>query len=220
MEDVMFGPTTEGVYNCFDVVRDLHQKGYTHQTSDRDKGWFKDIPSNNTLGYFCSSWGLSFDLMPNAGKTSGKWKMCKAPVNYFKGGTWLAIPKGAEKVDEAKEFIKFLTTDQEFLKARGKETGDFMNSKSVMKDLAKKYSCEFLGGQNHLTKLYEVAEKVNGELISPYDATIDSAFQSVAGDYAQRATGTSSEIEEERELQKDNFITSVRSKYNNIVVPE
>lgn len=219
MEDVMFGPTSEGTSNCFDVVRSLQQNKYTHETSDRDKGWFKDIPSSDTLGYFCSSWGLSFDLMPNAGTTAGHWKMCKAPVNYFKGGTWLSIPKGATNVDLAKSFIKYLTTDQTFLKARGEETGDFMNSRSVMQELSQNYSCSFLGGQNHLKKLYEVAEHVNGNLISPYDATIDSVFTSVVGDYAQHATGSASDIEEERELQKDAFVFGVKSKYSNINVP-
>ena len=220
LEDVMFGPTSAGVYNCFDVVRSLHQNGYTHQTSDRDKGWFKDIPSSDTLGYFCSSWGLSFDLMPNAGETAGHWKMCKAPVNYFKGGTWLSIPKGASNVELAKSFIKFITTDQTFLKARGEETGDFMNSRSVMQELSQNYSCAFLGGQNHLQKLYQVAEQVKGELISPYDATIDSIYQSVAGDFAQDVATTPTEVEAAREEQKGLFCTGVGSRYNNIIIPE
>ena len=45
--------------------------------------------------------------MPNAKTTFGDWKMCKAPVDYFKGGTWLAVPKGCSHLKEAKDFIKF-----------------------------------------------------------------------------------------------------------------
>ena len=117
MEKVMFGPTTEEK-NCFDVVRELHQKEYTHQTSERNPGWFSDIDKSNELGYFCSSWGLNFDLIPTAKNTAGKWKMCKAPVNYFKGGTWLAVPEGAEKVEQAKEFIKFVISKEKMFRYR------------------------------------------------------------------------------------------------------
>ena len=212
MEDVMFGG--EGtVYNCFDVVRELQQKGYTHESSDRGSGWVSDIDSDNTLGYFCSSWGLNFDLMPNAISTSGDWQMCKAPINYFKGGTWLAIPKGASNVEGAKKFIKFVTTDKEFLLKRGQTTGDFMNNKSVMQELIADYHCEFLDGQNHLAKLYEVAENINGNLISPYDATIDSVFTTTVANYARDVAETPEEIEEAREEQKAKFITGVKTKY-------
>ena len=220
MEDVMFGPTSGDKANCFDVVRTLHQNKYTKETGDRDEGWVKNIPSNDTLGYFCSSWGLNFDLMPAAGTTAGHWKMCEAPVNYFKGGTWLAIPKGAGKVDKAKEFIKFITTDQEFLKKRCLETGDFMNSRSVMQQMSENYTCDFLGGQNHLKILYEVAKKINGNLISPYDATIDSIFETVAGDYAQTIVDEQLTQEQARENQKDSFVTGVASRYSNIIIPE
>lgn len=219
MEDVMFGPTTEG-QNCLDVVRDLHQLGYTHEASDRGPMWITDINSNDTLGYFCSSWGLNFDLMPNARTSFGDWQMCRAPHDYFKGGTWLAIPQGSAKVEDAKDFIKYVTTDKTFLNQRGLDTGDFLNSKTVMQELAANYSCEFLGGQNHLAILYDVANNIDGKLISPYDATIDSAFTTVAATYAMEECLTSEEVEDARENAKDNFITSVRSKFPTINAPE
>ena len=38
------------------------------------------------------------------------------PIDYFKGGTWLAIPQGAKNVSEAKEFISYVekTIDDAF----------------------------------------------------------------------------------------------------------
>jgi len=210
-EEVMFGGGT--VTNCFDVVRTLQQSHYTHESSDRGAGWFNDIDRADTLGYFCSSWGLNFDLMPNAKSTVGDWQMCKAPVDYFKGGTWLAIPKGCAHLDEAKDFIKFITTDKEFLKKRGKETGDFMNSKTAMQEIIADYSCAFLGGQNHLAKLYEVAQNINGELISPYDAQIDAEFTNSVADFAR----DDRPVEDARDIQKSNFVTGVQTKYPSIV---
>ena len=219
MEPVMFGGN--GVtYNCFDVVRELQQKGYTHESSDRGSGWVSDIDSDNTLGYFCSSWGLNFDLMPNAETSKGDWQMCKAPIDYFRGGTWLAIPKGASNVEDAKDFIKYVTTDQAFLLERGQKTGDFMNSKTVMSQLIDGYSCEFLGGQNHLAILYEVAQNINGNLISPYDATIDSVFTTTVANYARDVAETPEEVEIAREEQKDKFVVGVKAKYPTMNVPE
>ena len=219
MEEVMFGGGSNQ-YNCFNVVRTLQQEGYTHESSDRGPGWVSDIDSANTLGYFCSSWGLNFDLMPNAKTSKGDWKMCKAPVDYFKGGTWLAVPKGSTKVAQAKDFIKYVTTNQDFLLQRGKNTGDFMNNKTVMTELVKNYTCEFLGGQNHLAKLYEVAEKINGNLISPYDATIDSVFTTTVANFARDEAETPAEVELAREDQKDKFIVGVSSKFPTIIVPQ
>lgn len=218
MEDVMFGPTTGTKANCFDVMRELQQNQYTNGTVERASGWNNDIASTSCLGNFCSSWGLKFDLMKYAGTTAGHWKMCKAPENYFKGGTWLAVPRGATNIDLAKQFIKYVTTDQDFLTERCQKTGDFMNSRAVMQTLKQNYQCEFLGGQNHLEKLYTIAEQINGNLISPYDAIIDSSFQSVAGYYAQLANGTPAENEEEREKQKDNFVVGVKGSYPQIIV--
>ena len=215
MEEVMFGGGEKD--NCFDVVRALQQNNYTHEAADRGPRWVSDIDSANTLGYFCSSWGLNFDLMPNAKTTKGDWQMCKAPVDYFKGGTWLAIPKGSQKVEEAKEFVKFVTTDKTFLKQRGKSTGDFMNSKSVMSELVQDYQCEFLGGQNHLALLYDVAENINGDLISPYDATLDSLYTTTVANFARDEASTPSEVEIAREEHKTNFIDAVRAKYKTLV---
>lgn len=218
MESVMFGPTEDGS-NCLDVVRDLHQLGYTHEASDRGPMWFTDIDSNNTLGYFCSSWGLNFDLEPNAKTSKGDWQMCRAPHDYFKGGTWLAIPQGAKNVSEAKEFISYVTTNKDFLRVRGLDTGDFLNSKTVMQQLAESYECEFLGGQNHLAILYDVANNIDGKLISPYDATIDSAFTTVVADYAKQECLDEEELQDARETAKDNFIAKVRSKFPTINSP-
>lgn len=206
-ESVMFGGS-EG-HNCFDLVRELQQKGYTHETADRGSGWVADIDSNNTLGYFCSSWGLNFDLMPKANTSFGKWKMCKAPVDYFNGGTWLAIPKGAKNAAKAHDFIKYITTDKDFLKDRGKKTGDFMNSKSVMQEISIGYQCEFLGGQNHLSTLLGVADNINGELISPYDATINGEFEGAVSDFARDKR----DVEKARREQLSNFVNNVQAKY-------
>ncbi len=213
-EKIMFGEGNElTTDNCFDVVRTLHKNNYTHQTADRSSGYFADVESNNTLGFFCSSWGLNFDLIPNAGETAGDWRMCKAPSDYFKGGTWLSIPAKANNVDLAKQFIEYVTTNETFLKARCVEAGDFMNNKKVMSEVITDYQCEFLGGQNHLAKLYEVAENINGKLISPYDSDIDDAYQNCCANYAQNKD---LEIVNARQKYRIEFRNAVSEKFPDI----
>lgn len=216
LENVLFGGTQ---YNCFDTVRTLEQNVYSHGTSERGPGWIDDIDVDDELGYFCSSWGLNFDLIPNASEQSG-WAMCRAPYDYFKGGTWLAIPKQSQKIDKAKEFVQYLTTNTEFLKQRCLDTGDFMNNKKVMSEIIKDYHCEFLDGQNHLAILYEAAEHINGNLISPYDAAIDSYFQTSAAEFAQADCETPEEVEESREEWIAAFINLVSKKYKSIIIPD
>ena len=89
-----------------------------------------------------------------------------------------------------------------------------------MQELATTYSCDFLGGQNHLAILYEVANNIDGKLISPFDATIDSAFTTIVAEYAKAECEDQEELEEARETAKDNFIVKVRSKFPTINSPE
>ena len=214
LEDKLFG--TNGVENsCFDIIRALQTNGYTHQTVEREPCWYGNMRGNDTLGYFCSSWGLHFDLMAKATTTFGDWQMCKAPSHYFKGGTWLAIPKGCEHPEEAKKIIKDITLDKEFLRKRCEKTGDFMNSRSLMQELSANASCDFLGGQNHLKILYEVANSITGELISPYDLHLDNLFTSCAADFAKDEASSAQEVDDARQDQIDIFVANAREYLGN-----
>lgn len=181
----------EGDYSCMEIMHKLQQnKGYTSRSNERSSVWFNDIKSNDVLGYFASSWSLYYDLKEYAGDTAGNWAMCKGPHSFYNGGTWLSAMSTSSDENKAlaKKIIKYFTTDETFLENWGCETGDFMNNKKVMEKIKDDYSCEFLGGQNHLNILYNVAEEINGNLISPYDNKINSSFKTWAGNYAMEST--------------------------------
>ena len=213
LENVMFGPTEGENANCFDVVRDLQVKHYTHESVERQSIWNADVNSETCLGYFASCWGLNYDIMSQADVQSG-WRMCKAPIDYFKGGTWLSIPKLATHVNEAKDFIKYVTTNEEFLTNRCHEIGDFMNNKKVMQEIVKTYTCSFLDGQNHYSLLMDVADHINGNLISAWDNYIDEYYRSIVADYAMKTTDA--QIETNRSKYKNDFRTSVKKKWDYI----
>lgn len=179
---------TFGDYNCFDVVKTIHQAGYTNQTAERAPAWYEDMSGESVFGYFMSAWGLSYELKENS-KKAGHWGFVEGPGNFYNGGTWLAGIASSNMKEECKDIIKYFTTDETFLKNRALTSGDFMNNKKVMNEIKTNPSEEslaFLGGQNHYEIMYDIAENINGHLITKYDSNIDSLFEGVVGDYAMQ----------------------------------
>jgi len=79
-------------------------------------------------------------------------------------------------VAAAKEFIRYVTTDDAFLEAWAKETGDIVSNVNVMNKIKDSYSEPFLGGQNHYAEFVEMAKGVNGKLLQGTDEAIEAIF--------------------------------------------
>ena len=176
-----------GTYNCFDVVKSIHENYYSNRTAERSTTWFSDMSGDSVFGYFMSAWGLAYDLKENSTK-SGDWGFIEGPGNFYSGGTWLSGLNTSSRVDDIKDIISYFTTNTDFLKDRALKSGDFMNNKQVMAEIKNNPSAEsleFLGGQNHYELMYDIAEKINGNLFTKYDSIIDGYFESIVGDYAQ-----------------------------------
>ena len=176
-----------GTYNCFDVVKSIHENYYSNRTAERSTTWFSDMSGDSVFGYFMSAWGLAYDLKENSTK-SGDWGFIEGPGNFYSGGTWLSGLNTSSRVDDIKDIISYFTTNTDFLKDRALKSGDFMNNKQVMAEIKNNpsdESLEFLGGQNHYELMYDIAEKINGNLFTKYDSIIDGYFESIVGDYAQ-----------------------------------
>ncbi len=182
-------------YNCMDLLYKLQDvtgnKPLVNQNCEGERStvWFNDMHSGNVLGFLCTSWSYYYDLKAHAGDTAGKWAMCKAPASFYKGGTWLCALKSSKQQAVAKDMIKYFTTDESFLTSWQASTGDFMNSKSVMGTVKETCSEEFLGGQNYIETLYELADDIDGTLITQYDSRLNSLFTSAAAAYAMQIDG-------------------------------
>ena len=134
--------------------------------------------------YLLPTWGLHYTLKQNAPETSGDWAMCQGPANYYWGGTWLGAYKGTKNPDLAKEFIKYLNTDDGFLTEWAKATGDVMGNLNVQNALKDTYSDEFLGGQNHYAAFCEMAKGIDGSLVQGTDQQIEALFNEATAAYA------------------------------------
>ncbi|MDP9752006.1 MULTISPECIES: ABC transporter substrate-binding protein [Thermoanaerobacter] len=197
------------VEELFDIAKNFRQNGYEAQATQWQESWFAgmndslvDAKGNpkQIFAYFLPTWGLSYVLQPNSapakgesdgGKTAGKdtsgdWAAIPGPMPYRWGGTWFGVTKDSENVELAKEFIKFVTLNEETLKswALGVYTneylkkidpsigdelqqpaGDFVSSQKVVEEIASQFgntsAAKFLGGQNPYEVFAEAARRID-----------------------------------------------------------
>lgn len=147
---------TDGEYSMMEVAKSLKENDYSHETTSGDGTYYSDVWDNKVFGYFQATWGLNTNLKNNCTDSSGEissdgdWAIIEGPASYFEGGTYHVVIKGTKWLEEAKEFVKFFSTDETYMKNWAKEHGDFMNNKQYMQDLVYDTSAnnDFLGGQN------------------------------------------------------------------------
>ena len=102
--------------------------------------------------------------------------MIAGPAPYRWGGTWAAAYKGTKVPNLAKEFIKYIATDDSFLERWAKDTGDLVSNMSVVNKIKDTYSEPFLDGQNHYAEFAEMASHVDGKTVQGTDQAIEGFF--------------------------------------------
>ena len=137
------------------------------------------------FSYFLPTWGLQYVLKPNAPGTAGDWAMIQGPSAYRWGGTWVGAYKGTKNVAAVKEFIRYVTTDDSFLEAWAKDSGDMVTNINVVNKIKNNYSEPYLGGQNHYAAFAEIAENVNGSLYQGSDEAIEAMFDEALYDFIE-----------------------------------
>jgi ABC-type glycerol-3-phosphate transport system substrate-binding protein len=186
---VELDPAMEQYMDICKALRDNRLDGRVGQWSE---GWFDGMRSElkdekgkpmEVFSYFLPTWGLHYVLKTNAPSTSGDWAMIQGPSPYHWGGTWIGAYKGTRNVAAVKEFIRYVTTDDDLLEAWAKDTGDMVSSIKVINKIKDRYSEPFLGGQNNYADFAETAKIVNGRLLQASDEPIEAMFDEAVGDY-------------------------------------
>jgi len=174
------------------MAKTLKDEGLEGRQGQWSEGWFagfkgglKDEYGNpiEVFGTFLPTWGLHYVIKPNAGDTAGDWGMIEGPTPYRWGGTWLAAYKNTKIPNLAKNFIKYIATDDGFLTRWAKDTGDLVSNNNVIDAIKDTYSEPFLNGQNPYTEFAKIANRVNGNLNQGTDQAIESFFGEVVGAY-------------------------------------
>ena len=150
--------------------------------------WTSAGVTGNTLGYFVSTWGFSGFFMDAAGGVDGaqygKWNVCRGPVSYYWGGTWIVVNPKTDNGNEARDFIVACTSDEASMENYAINKPEYVNNKKIMDKLIAadtQFNPEVSGnmkdGQNYFKEICQNIDSLdfNG-LITPYDATIKQAF--------------------------------------------
>ena len=171
--------------SSMDFIKNIHDNRLDGEIGQWSEGWFagmrgdlRDYSGNllEVFGYFLPTWGLHYVLKANAPGTSGDWAMIQGPVPYGWGGTWIAASAKTKNPAAAKELIRYLTTDNDFLETWAKDTGDVVGNIEVINKIKNSYREPFLGGQNHYAAFADMAKNVNGNLLQGTDEIINNLF--------------------------------------------
>lgn len=177
-----------------EMAKTLKDKGYEGRSGQWSEGWFngmKGTLKNETgadievFSYLLPTWGLHYVLKTNAPDTAGDWAMIPGPAPYRWGGTWVAAYKGTKNAEAAKDFIKYITSDDGFIEKWATDTGDVVSNTKVAAKIKDDFSEPFLGGQNHYASFVEMAKNVDGKLTQGTDQAIEGLFQEAVTAYAE-----------------------------------
>ena len=183
-----------------DQTKEYTDKGYNNKTSLWDEAWAAGQKiDGKVFGYFYSTWGIPFCLLPNTLDTSvedggkeevgnggyGLWRACEGPQAYYWGGTWICGAIDSDNTDLVGNIMKVMTCDKEVAKAITEGEQDYTNNKAAIQELIDGgYTNPFLGGQNHLALLTSAADKISlDNKISAYDQGCNEKFQGAMKDY-------------------------------------
>jgi len=175
-----------------DICKTLHDNRMEGRVGQWSEGWFDGMEGElkdesgkpmEVFSYFLPTWGLHYVFKTIAPGTAGDWAMIQGPSPYHWGGTWIAAYKGTKNVAAAKEFIRYATTDDVFLEAWAKDTGNIVNSINVINKIKDNYSEPYLGGQNHYAQFAETAKVINGKLLQATDDAIEALWDEAVSAY-------------------------------------
>ena len=210
-----------------DQTKDYTDKGFNNGTSLWDEAWTAGQKvDGKVFGYFFSTWGIPFTLLPNTVDKAlddggaadesnggyGHWRACAGPQSYFWGGTWICGAYGSDNIAITRDIMLKLTCDTDIMASITENEQDYTNNKAAIKKLTDAgYSNPFLGGQDHLSLLSEAAEKIDlTNKMSAYDQGCNEEFQGAMKDYFQ---GT---VDYDKALET--FKTNITTKYGDLTM--
>lgn len=173
----------ENMMKFVDYAKQIRDAGIDAKLAQWSAPWSAAMsgPVNdvNVFGYVLPTWGLKYVLQNNAPKTSGDWGLAKAPAAYYWGGTWIGMYSKSPNKEIAWQFVKFMASKQ-FAAWNMKEYGDFPSNLEVIKDATAGDSgkAAFAGNQNVAKTYSEILPSVTSKLVTKYDETINTKFQS------------------------------------------
>jgi len=176
-----------------EISKTLYERGLVGRVGQWSEGWFAGMKGElrddgsklEVFSYFLPAWGLHYVLKTNSPNTAGDWAMIQGPAPFYWGGTWIGAWKNTQNPEAAKEFIRYLTTDNDFLENLAKDIGDLVSSTEVIDKIKNSFSEPYLASQNSYAAFAEMARNVNGKLEQKTDNAINDLFREAVNYYIE-----------------------------------
>jgi len=162
----------------FEYAKIMYEEGLTLGYVRNDTATAAAISEGKVFCTAKPTWGLNYNIMPNFPEQAGDWALTSGPHPYTSGGTWIGISKSTEYPEECYLFLKFILTNEEFIRSYAIDIGDYVSNVAVQQEI-EKYMDEagasldivrFLDGQNPYTYWNGELEKgINPGAYSQYD---------------------------------------------------
>ena len=196
-ERVYFGARSEGwvkdgklnvdpmIDKFVDVAKTYRDSGYESGLTQWQPAWAASIAKEENLFYACPSWGIAniIECNDKDGKDKGTWGLAQSPIPYTWGGTWLGVYDKSKNKELAWQFVKYMTSNKEGMKAWTKKMGDVMNNTDVIDEYKKSGTLNKTFNQNPYTVFDKSMSKINGKIMTQYDDRINAAFDDALDTY-------------------------------------
>ena len=169
----------------------------------------KDLDKTEVFAYGLPSWGV-LTMRDNVQGTSGKWGVCSGPAYGFGGGTFIGISSQSERKEQAWDFLKFCTLNEDTANWWiEKSEGDTVSLIPVLEAHAEDKN-EVYGGQQLYKFWLEQAQGIDYSKVTRYDKFINDEWG--------RATTAIKTGEMNKEEAWENFYDQVEATYPEITV--
>lgn len=190
LERVYFGARADGwvkdgklvvdpmVDKYVDMAKIFRSEGLEAGLEQWAQPWAASIAGNTSLAYAVPTWGIPWIVESNdpKRKDKGEWAIAKSPIAYSWGGTWLGVYSKSKNKELAWQFVKFLTSNKDQMKAWGSAHGDFMNNTELINELATSGENNKTFNQNPYAVFKPSLDGINGKILTEYDDRITAAF--------------------------------------------
>ena len=135
------------------------------------------------------AWYYTFSMGTALEETPGDWAICVGPAEHFWGGTWLLAAAGTDNEKTVADIMNAFTVNEDICEKLLVNDMQFPNNKAVVEKYAAdaSYQNDFLGGQNDIAILAEVAKGItwNPALHTQYDQTFNEVLPDSFLEYLQ-----------------------------------
>ena len=214
--------------NFLDLSKKLKDNDYHNDTQDWQEPWKADMRDEGTkkvFGFFGPAWLINYTLAENSGSfdedgnlvdgqgTYGDWAVCKPPVGFFWGGTWLIANKDSSKKEAVGKIIEWITLDSsdtglQYMWANGTLNGEGGTKDTVASNTVMAKSdgtLAFLGGQNMFDVFVPANEYANGKNLTQYDETINGWWRDQVRQYTSGSKSRDQAIADFKQQVSDNL---------------